>query len=82
MKAKGTQITIRLPGESLTVIDELVKLYNRNIAANASRQSVIRDLIDRGIQSMPRKKARQNANTSDADIQYANNMRTNGEEGP
>jgi hypothetical protein len=82
MKAKGTQITIRITGESLTIIDELVKLHNRNIAANASRQSVIRDLIARGIQSLPRKKAKHNANVTDANIQYANNVRTNGEEGP
>ncbi|MDE2102681.1 MAG: hypothetical protein KGL39_35885 [Patescibacteria group bacterium] len=80
MKVNGTQVSVRITNESLTIIDELVKLYNRNVAANASRQSVIRDLIARGIQSLPRKKAPQNANTSDASPQYANNIRTNGEE--
>lgn len=61
---EGVQLTVRITHESLTAIDELVKLHNRNMAANASRQSVIRDLIARGIRSLPRKGAPSGANGS------------------
>lgn len=76
---EGVQLTVRITHESLTAIDELVKLHNRNMAANASRQSVIRDLIARGIRSLPRKNAAESAKAPSASESIPSGDRPSGE---
>lgn len=61
---KQGQLTIRVSERTVANIDELVNAYNRMGGAKATRQSVVVELIARGLRTFVRKSAAPTANVS------------------
>lgn len=60
------QLTVRVSAEIMASIEELVKAYARVPGFRANRQTVVADLIARGIRTIPKKKAQPIAKAPDA----------------
>ena len=77
-----TQITIRVSRETMASIEELVKAYSKVPGFRANRQTVVADLITRGIRTIPKRKAQPTANAPSAGESNPGVARPSGEEAP
>lgn len=76
---KPGQLTIRVSERTVANIDELVNAYNRMGGAKATRQSVVVELISRGLKTFARKSAAPTASAPSAGESNANVSRPSGE---